>query len=91
MSCANDFVIENGILKKYTGSGGDVVIPEGVTTIGGWAFFYCTGLSRVVMPEGVTSIGKRAFRACKSLSSVVIPQSVVSIGENAFDDGVRLG
>ena len=34
MSNINDFVIENGVLKKYQGQGGDVVIPEGVTSIG---------------------------------------------------------
>lgn len=33
MSNANDFVIEQGVLTKYTGPGGDVVIPEGVTVI----------------------------------------------------------
>jgi hypothetical protein len=33
MSNASDFVIENGILKEYVGSGGEVVIPEGVTGI----------------------------------------------------------
>jgi len=36
---SSDFVIENGILKKYTGSGGEVVIPEGVSAIGNLAFF----------------------------------------------------
>ena len=36
MSNANDFVIENSVLKKQTGSGGDVVIPEGVTVIWRW-------------------------------------------------------
>ena len=30
----SDFQIENGVLVKYTGNGGDVVIPEGVTSIG---------------------------------------------------------
>ena len=33
MSNANDFVIEQGVLTKYIGPGGDVVIPEGVTVI----------------------------------------------------------
>ena len=33
MSNASDFIIENGVLKKYTGVGGDVVIPEGGTEI----------------------------------------------------------
>lgn len=34
MNGNQDFVIENGVLKKYTGPGGEVVIPEGVTEIG---------------------------------------------------------
>ena len=34
MSNASDFIIENGVLKKYVGPGGDVTIPEGVTSIG---------------------------------------------------------
>ena len=33
MSDLKDFVIENGVLKKYNGSGGQVVIPDGVTKI----------------------------------------------------------
>ena len=41
MSNASDFVIENGVLKKYVGSGGDVVIPEEVTAIGNGAFSGC--------------------------------------------------
>ena len=37
----SDFVIENGVLKEYTGKGGNVVIPEDVTSIGAWAFYGC--------------------------------------------------
>ena len=33
MSNASDFIIENGVLKKYVGPGGDVVIPDGVAEI----------------------------------------------------------
>ena len=40
-----DFVIENGILKKYNGPGGDVTIPEGVTEIGSSAFDGCKKLT----------------------------------------------
>ena len=39
MSNINDFVIENGVLKKYVGPGGDVIIPEGVTSIGNGVFY----------------------------------------------------
>ena len=61
MSSNNDFEIENGVLVKYTGAGGDVVIPDGVTSIGDWAFSRCEGLTSVTMPDSVTSIEDHAF------------------------------
>lgn len=42
MSSTQDFEIEDGILKKYTGSCGDVEIPDSVTTIGDRAFRWCS-------------------------------------------------
>ena len=36
------FEIENGVLKRYVGFGGDVTVPEGVTNIGGGAFHNCS-------------------------------------------------
>lgn len=44
------FVIENGVLTKYIGPGGDVAIPEGVTEIGKSAFYDCAGLTSVTIP-----------------------------------------
>lgn len=79
-----DFKIESGVLKKYTGKGGDVVIPEGVTSIGENAFKWCRSLTSVVIPDSVTSIGTYAFYDCSSLTSVTIPDSVTSIGNGAF-------
>lgn len=80
----SDFVIENGILKKYTGPGGDIVIPEGVTVIGEKAFWRCEGLTSVVIPEGVVSIESSAFLACTNLVSVTLPDSVTSLGNSVF-------
>ena len=80
MSNSNDFVItKRGILTKYKGPGGNVVIPEGVTKIGNMAFKGCTGLQSVAIPEGVRVINWRAFSGCTSLTSVVIPESVTKI------------
>ena len=84
MSNPNDFVIENGVLKKYRGSGGDVVVPEGVTSIGYSAFKDCRSLKSITLPKSMTSIGKEAFYGCKKLTSVTLPKGVTSIGDTAF-------
>lgn len=80
----DDFSIEDGELIKYSGPGGDVVIPDGVTSVGFYAFRDCENLTSVVIPDGVTSIGFRAFKGCKNLASVVIPESVTEIESKAF-------
>ena len=62
-----------------------VVIRDGVTTIGGWAFDCCSSLTSVTIPASVTSIGEGAFDGCSSLTSVTIPKGVPSIGNWTFD------
>lgn len=86
MSNASDFVIENGVLKKYVGPGGDVLIPEGVKSLGNYVFSACKSLRSIAIPDGVTGIGKHAFSGCKSLRSIVIPDGVTDIGDYAFMD-----
>ena len=61
-----------------------MTIPDSVTSIGNYAFAYCTGLTSVTIPDSVTSIGSYAFYSCSGLTSVTIPNSVTSIGNNAF-------
>lgn len=81
----DDFVIDaEGVLIKYTGPGGEVIIPEGVTGIDEGAFYGCTGLTGVTISGDVTSIGSYAFHGCTSLTSVTIPEGVTVIGEAAF-------
>ena len=63
-----------------------VVIENGVTSIGEFAFHGCTGLTSVTIPDSVTSIGDSAFSDCTGLTSVTIPDSVTSIGWAAFED-----
>ena len=79
-----DFEIINGVLVKYTGAGGDVIVPAGVTAIGDKAFIGCINLTSVIMQSGVKSIGNNAYNGCWNLESVVIPDGVASIGEDAF-------
>ena len=79
------FEIENGVLKRYVGSGGDVTVPESVTSIGDGAFRCCESLKNITLPDSVTSIDDWAFSGCEKLTSVVIPDSVTSIGNGTFE------
>lgn len=77
--------IADGVLKECMDKDVEsVVIPEGVTEIGGCAFKGCESLASVEIPSSVTAIGDFAFNGCKSLSSVEIPSSVRKIGDRAF-------
>ena len=61
-----------------------VTIGNGVTSIGGYAFYGCSGLRSVIIGNSVTSIGYSAFHDCTGLTSITIPDSVTSIGNHAF-------
>lgn len=61
MSNASDFVIEEGVLKAYTGTDSCMVIPEGVTTIGESLLANVSHVDTVVIPASVTRIEHSAF------------------------------
>ena len=63
----------------------NVIINNGVTSIGKFAFSYCSNLISITIPNSVTSIGSFAFCRCTSLTSITIPNSVTSIGNYAFE------
>ena len=67
-----------------------VVIGDGVTSIGDYAFYDCGALTSVTIPDTVTVIGDGAFRGCSRLSGMTIPDSVTSIGKSAFRDCCKL-
>ena len=62
----------------------NIVIDDGVTSIGDFVFYDCVRLASIGIPDSVTSIGDFAFYDCESLTSIEIPDSVTSIGDNAF-------
>lgn len=61
-------------------------IPDGVESVGEYAFYNFDALKSVEIPEGVTSIGAYAFYNCKFLSRVEMPDSVQSVGRFAFEN-----
>ncbi|MGN1227763.1 MAG: leucine-rich repeat domain-containing protein, partial [Christensenellales bacterium] len=76
-------IIESGTNTLILGCN-NTAIPKSVTSIGDYAFYYCSKLTSITIPEGVTSIGSNAFYNCGSITSITIPNSVTSIGSNAF-------
>ncbi len=62
---------------------GTFTIPDGVKTIGLFAFCRCA-LTSVTIPNTVTGILEMAFGGCTLLNSVTIPNSVTFIGQGAF-------
>ena len=88
----------NGSMRDYSGdyynynpwdpwgtSITEVIIENGVTGIGEFAFRNCTSLTSVTIGNSVIVIGKDAFSNCTSLTSINIPDSVTYIGFSAFE------
>ena len=67
-----------------------VIIEQGVTAIGSYAFYKCTQLSSVSISDSVTTIGADAFKSCASLVLVNIPDSITTIGGRAFNSCTSL-
>ena len=61
-----------------------VIIPDGVTSIGVFVVYCCSGLKSAIIPNSVTSIGDDVFGFCSALTSITIPNGVTSIGDDAF-------
>ena len=76
--------ISGAVEIPATVTDGDVTYS--VTSIDGYSFEGCSGLTSVTIPTSVTSIGNDAFCGCSGLTSVTIPPSVTSIGVYVFSD-----
>ena len=67
----------------------DLVIPDGVTSIGNKAFYNCSSITSVTIPSSVTSIDNNAFYGCSGLTSIVskIKKPFV-IDNSVFDSNI---
>lgn len=62
----------------------EVVLHNGITTIGEKAFKNCDALVSVTIPDGVKTMGTYVFENCDSLKSAVIPGSLEVVADYAF-------
>lgn len=82
ITSGDDTMLKGLIQRDLT----EIVIPDGVTKIGQYAFYMFTKLTRVTIPNSVKTIGSYAFAKCNKLTSVTIPDSITYLGENAFTE-----
>lgn len=62
-----------------------LILPEGLTHVGNYAFAQCSALELVQLPNSVVSIGKSGFFACTSMKFLTLSNSLQTIEENAFE------
>ena len=61
-----------------------IVISEGVTKIGAYAFSYFKNTESVSLPSTLTEIGNNAFSSLPKLTSITLPNGLVKIGTYSF-------
>ena len=94
-NCSHILTISgSGAMADYSGSNSPwyksrtdiwkIVLPDGLTTIGNFAFSGCAQVRSINIPNTVTSIGTRAFSNCNELKTVDLPESVETIGNYVF-------
>ena len=83
VSSKKTFVVENGVLLKYNGSGNAPKIPAEVTVIGEGAFANNKKVKDIVIRDGVTKIEDFAFYDCENVRITISP-TVREIGENVI-------
>ena len=76
--------VQNVSLKKYTGSGSVVAIPEGIKTVFSYAFSGCP-VETVILPKTVTKLEARAFYNCPNLKNVYMYDLITDMSAESFE------
>lgn len=77
-------VIEKGVLKRYEGNAENIIVPDGVVSIGEYAFAYKDFIKSITLPESVKEIEQYAFFQCTDLQTVINKGTIETIGAVAF-------
>ena len=86
-----EFEISNQSIKKYSGVGGKVLIPNDVFSVSDRAFARNGNVEYVVCPSSLKNIGSEAFVNCLGLKEVGLEEGLETIGERAFGGCRALG
>ena len=86
----DNYVIGIGDGAFYKSNISEIVIPEGVKTIGNYAFGECRLLSKVNLPSTLEGLGVGAFQDCTELQKVSIPKNVKIISTSTFSGCTKL-
>lgn len=81
----SDFIIDDGVLDKYTGSGGEVVVPNGVEEIGYYCFHNRKDITKVVLPKSVNLIDEGAFFGCNNLKQILVKGKTLDEAKKMFE------
>ncbi len=80
-----DYSYEGGPWAAYAPEITKVVLPEGLTSIGSYAFRNCSSLVSIAIPSTVTTINNDAFAYCSVLSSINLPVGLTHVRNYAFE------
>ncbi len=90
----DDFVLyssgDDVIFVEYVGTDSSVVVPDSVTTISSYVFYYNDIVTEVILGDNVTIIGEYTFSVLDNLESVVIGSGIDTISQGAFSDCSKL-
>lgn len=86
MRAKDPLVIVNNLLIDARTAKGEVIVPNGVTTICGGSFRENGTVTSVTLPDSVKNIGEYAFQKCSALTEINLPESLVQLGDSAFDN-----
>ncbi|MCQ2070257.1 MAG: leucine-rich repeat domain-containing protein [archaeon] len=80
-------LIVDGVLKAYCAgcTATDVAVPEGVTSIGMYAFAGCNNIVNLNIPAGVAEVNAWAFAECSSLKKVSFPAGLTFMSTTGLD------